>query len=1770
MVNLFRARRAMRLSVWWVCTLLMLLAEKDRLVHAQSLACAAVMHVDPPGSPTQSITCAGVEELVIDDAEVGSITLTSSPQLRRFHVTGTSRIGRLTLTDVATIGDGTASILLSTAARTVQPIEVTMTRVNLQRCSMTVKDALLGAVTMTNCGFNGSQVLLQQCHLGGLLRVAANLDTGASFVVNDSTAAAAFSFASTTLTKSSLLSLLSVTASWRGCAFPMLQLSPMTADHDAMVTIANVSAFLTGDCLAGDLVSAMGLSLQSRASLRIANCTFDGAGMSQITSLSMPMQMADTAAWSISSTRFLYWPTALTASVGDHGWLFVNNTVSGVVRLRYLDSHASLAPWLVSASLAMSIVLVGTGLPRRVGDGDAWPALVELAAFTATGDLSASVWVLDGWKVHRIALALTMHGSTVRMVRSDVAGGVAGAFQMTGSLFNRSSFAMEDCTFGAYGMMSFADVTFLDDSRLSFANVHIREGGCKTPILDMSRTLLSVDATHRFENVSWHYNSDCAQGSFVSYSRAQVAPSAMIIFLNNTFDGYGASSASTTAIELPVMTQWSVTGCTFAWVATALQATIVEAYQWSYRDNTFIPLGQRPVAVSLAFEEDGASSASLDAFFATHGPMILTIAGSRIPQRVCLRMLEHIDVTIVGAVGLVNASWFVVNSTVDNLRLSAPIVNSSVAFTNVEFIPGLLRGLLVTGPIISSQLRLVASVFRGYDMAVFRNARFTDSIFSVVNATFHVGGCIPSVIDLRSSVIGGASRHEFVNTSIFYNTGCATGALIDYFSAALRDNASLVIAGCVFGGILRGGTMTSINLPNTFPGDDAAWSVTNSTSGWTATAVSAIVSNQRWRFANNAFSGSRVIVCTNSSVVLDALLLDREFPVSFYVEGTSPPIELTARNIRLGDVAVRGGRAVLAAATWTFVNVTITSFQFVATQIVGSTVSFTDCAISATVLAFGMPQSALVNSTISFTNGSMTNWYTSTVINVVDATFYNTSFFLQSVFIGVGSCNPPLLFHNAELSGGAVHSFVSVSVVYNTDCASGAMLGYVGGRMATSTLQMVDCRFTVEGSARLTAITFPKFIGPNVTIIIANSTFACSAGAKVFTFERQDPSVRPPVGDFVLVNVRFPPGAGGASTVVGFTSALTPNAIDIDIPTSAIVEWDAVPTQSASDWVAVASCVVAGSATERHLKSTLGFSVSGACDLSWWPGARDCVFSGGDSDAVGLGNDPTGPLEFKCPPVLAIGPPSSHVFVVIYPESDVPHTNVGYLPEDCSASNEGLRVDIGEASTPSASSTAVLQYTASSPSVSPTITVDEEDAPITTEVPPTASGKPASSMPDDTVTTIASSTTQRSSTSLATSIHPVSDSTISTSRGTTAAGGNPSTGVPTSDIALLVGATSDTMVTARVASDVAGAGLAVAAIVTPSALAANKATAMGRTLRLYACPSASDLADLSDASFVFARGSSWQPSATAALFSTFAAQLLALALAMALPHRRVLQTLYIATTSYYGPNVVALASSVLSSADATLSDRAGAGAALASIVTQCGLLLVVTLKFSGILPLPLSSSEGSQPQPPTVTVLHQRFVVVLTPLLDGLRRPEAPSCRVYGALDVAVAVASAAVAGARYNGNSRCGVAAVALVVLAALQLGYLVAVRPLSSPVDAFFSVVNQLSAIALSAVAAATVWTAVNPQLDAAMFYLSAAVSTLLYVQLVAELGLAAAVRCGLRSVGAKQASGDEASPAKEDAARGPTEMTDVVLTVPLLEKPADAPIRNPLHLNRADPAA
>ena len=285
----------------------------------------------------------------------------------------------------------------------------------------------------------------------------------------------------------------------------------------------------------------------------------------------------------------------------------------------------------------------------------------------------------------------------------------------------------------------------------------------------------------------------------------------------------------------------------------------------------------------------------------------------------------------------------------------------------------------------------------------------------------------------------------------------------------------------------------------------------------------------------------------------------------------------------------------------------------------------------------------------------------------------------------------------------------------------------------------------------------------------------------------------------------------------------------------------------------------------------------------------------------------------------------------------------------------------------------------------------------------------------------------------------------------------------------------------------AGAAAAVASAfrMSASASVASKATQLSRTLQLATCQTAGAANDgVDDVSFVWTRDvSTWQPSARLALWSTTAAIVItAAAAAVAAVRVKPLAAVAAAVLAYYGPNVCGLAPRA--------GDPVGAAVALSVGVGAVAAAGLVTVRW-------WNNGEG-------------RWARTVHYLVDGAREPESSALRrLHGVIDVGVGVAAAVVSGVPYRTPGGCIVASIVVASLYGGQVIYLVKLAPLVNQIDFIAAVANAAGMLTLALAATVAVGTG-SSFLVSLTVYLAFGLVTLLYGQLVLEVGLALRRRC------------------------------------------------------------
>ena len=246
----------------------------------------------------------------------------------------------------------------------------------------------------------------------------------------------------------------------------------------------------------------------------------------------------------------------------------------------------------------------------------------------------------------------------------------------------------------------------------------------------------------------------------------------------------------------------------------------------------------------------------------------------------------------------------------------------------------------------------------------------------------------------------------------------------------------------------------------------------------------------------------------------------------------------------------------------------------------------------------------------------------------------------------------------------------------------------------------------------------------------------------------------------------------------------------------------------------------------------------------------------------------------------------------------------------------------------------------------------------------------------------------------------------------------------------------------------ATAAAATAALgVLASPLAANKGTTMSRVLAGRECRWAAPEPEPTQFVYVFDAGGS---AAAGGLIWTVLLQAVAAAAAVCTRTRRFphVIVLHLATLSYYGPNVAALATVMLSSGEGGL-------AAAAGLVLNAALLGVAAASAWTL-------------------AAHHRA------LWKEARDPRSALVRVYGAVDLACAFAVGALSGA---GGLACSTRGVLICVACLVNLAHAALVRPAARP-------------LLLSATAPR------EPTYDAAVLALAAAIAAWMYLLLAFAL--------------------------------------------------------------------
>ena len=272
----------------------------------------------------------------------------------------------------------------------------------------------------------------------------------------------------------------------------------------------------------------------------------------------------------------------------------------------------------------------------------------------------------------------------------------------------------------------------------------------------------------------------------------------------------------------------------------------------------------------------------------------------------------------------------------------------------------------------------------------------------------------------------------------------------------------------------------------------------------------------------------------------------------------------------------------------------------------------------------------------------------------------------------------------------------------------------------------------------------------------------------------------------------------------------------------------------------------------------------------------------------------------------------------------------------------------------------------------------------------------------------------------------------------------------------------------------AAAAVAAAALgVFFSPLATSKGTTLSRVLAGRECHWAPPEPEPTQFVFVFEAGGS---SAAGALTSTLLLQVVVAFAAAAAARVRCwphVSFLHIAALSYYGPNVVALATAVLSSGG-------GGFVAAASLVLNTALMGVASGSAWGL-------------------ATHHRA------LWMDARNPRSGLVRIYGGVDLACAFAVGALSGA---GGLACATRGALTCAACLVNFAYAVLVRPVVTRLDNALGATTSLLLFGLALLSAAAPRT---PNYDTAVLALAAAVAAWMYLLLV--LAMVTSVRRALR---------------------------------------------------------
>ena len=415
--------------------------------------------------------------------------------------------------------------------------------------------------------------------------------------------------------------------------------------------------------------------------------------------------------------------------------------------------------------------------------------------------------------------------------------------------------------------------------------------------------------------------------------------------------------------------------------------------------------------------------------------------------------------------------------------------------------------------------------------------------------------------------------------------------------------------------------------------------------------------------------------------------------------------------------------------------------------------------------------------------------------------------------------------------------------------------------------------------------------------------------------------------------------------------------------------------------------------------------------------------------------------------------------------------SAGTLPDDVAAQLDRARRFCGwtycrrapPTATTNATETAAIELPTGTTLTVMTTTPVETSKGTTATTTSIAAGSPAT-------TTTTGSTT--SAVGTATTSGTYWNATISTSV-TATAGSLPSqtTGTTSTTTSAPLSESTQRRQQSAVGASAEAATAALGVIAAP--LAANKGTTMSRVLASRECRWAEPEPEATQFVFVFDLGGN---AAAGALASTLLLQAgaavtaAACARARRFPHAGVL---HLATLSYYGPNVAALAT-------ASLSGGEGGVMAAAGLVLNAVLLGVAAASAWALS-------------------AHHKA------LWKDARDPRSVIVRVYGAVDLACAFAVGIVSGA---GGLSCDTRGGLICAACLTNFAYTVLMRPAVAPVDNALGATTTLLVFSLAALSAVAPR---EPRYDSAVLALAAAVTAWMYALLVVEL--ARAIRRFLR---------------------------------------------------------